>query len=257
MTGRPDRVRRLAAADAGLPDETAAAHARAGAAADPEAAAVLDALAATRADLAALPAPPVPGDVAARWDAALAAAAQDPPSPPRESQVPTPRAVPLDGTGRPSPRPAPGAPPRVRPPARARRGERVPGAGARRRRALLLAGAAVLAVAVAATGLLTGPERPVAVSRVELAAAATAAIGVRDLGPLVDPARRAACFAAAGVGPVQPARVLGGRGVVLDGAPGTLLVLATGELGVLRIVVVDPACGADGRGTLLAETVTR
>jgi hypothetical protein len=78
MTDGPQRpdpvdVTALAELDAGLPDEARAARRRAEAAADPDAAAVLDALAATRADLAALPAPDVPADVAERWSAALAA----------------------------------------------------------------------------------------------------------------------------------------------------------------------------------------
>lgn len=256
MTGRPDPVRRLADADAGLPDAATAARVRAGTAADPAGAAVLDALAATRADLAALPPPPVPDDVAARWDAALAAAAQDPPPPARESHVPTPREAPLDSASHTFPQPEPGPPPRVRPPARARGGARRREPGARGRSVLLLA-AAVLAVSVTAAGLLAEPERRVTLTRVDLAAAARSALGADDLGALADPRRRAACLDAIGLGPASAGRVLGGRGVLLDGAPGTLLVLATGELGDLRIIVVDPACGVGGRGTLLAETVTR
>jgi anti-sigma factor RsiW len=65
----------LAALDAGVLDDDRAARVRAAAAADPGATAVLSALAATRADLAALPDPPVPAEFAARWDAALAAEA--------------------------------------------------------------------------------------------------------------------------------------------------------------------------------------
>jgi len=71
----PLDVAALADLDAGLPDEARAARARAEAAADPAAAAVLDALAATRAELAALPTPEVPAAAEARWRAALAAEA--------------------------------------------------------------------------------------------------------------------------------------------------------------------------------------
>lgn len=68
----PDR-HLLADLDAGLLDEATAREVRAAVAADPEAQAVLDALAATRAELAAVPPPPVPPTLAARWSAALAA----------------------------------------------------------------------------------------------------------------------------------------------------------------------------------------
>jgi anti-sigma factor RsiW len=65
----------LADLDAGALDPTSAAEVRAEAAQDPEAAAVLAALAATRADLGELADPPVPAEYATRWDAALAAEA--------------------------------------------------------------------------------------------------------------------------------------------------------------------------------------
>jgi hypothetical protein len=65
----------LADLDAGVLDPTSAAEVRAEAAQDPEAAAVLAALAATRADLGELADPPVPAEYATRWDAALAAEA--------------------------------------------------------------------------------------------------------------------------------------------------------------------------------------
>ena len=78
MTDRgpdPD-VARLAELDAGLPDDTEAASRRRAAQADRQAAAVLDALAATRAELAAVGEPELPPAVAARWAAALAAERQ-------------------------------------------------------------------------------------------------------------------------------------------------------------------------------------
>lgn len=65
----------LADLDAGVLDEAQAARVRAAALADPTATAMLDALAATRADLAALPPPPLPPEVGARWAAALRATA--------------------------------------------------------------------------------------------------------------------------------------------------------------------------------------
>lgn len=61
----------LAALDAGLLDPADARPVRAAAEADPVAAHVLDALATTRAELAAAPALSVPADVLARWTAAV------------------------------------------------------------------------------------------------------------------------------------------------------------------------------------------
>ncbi|HEX3257196.1 MAG TPA: hypothetical protein VHS35_01705 [Pseudonocardia sp.] len=78
---RPD-VRLLAALDAGLLDEATAREVRAAAEADPASRAVLHALAATRAELAAHPDPPVPPALAERWSAALAAEQQSRPSGP-------------------------------------------------------------------------------------------------------------------------------------------------------------------------------
>ena len=88
MTDRvpdPADVARLAECDAGLPDDDEAAVRRRAAQADPQGAAVLDALAATRAELAAAGEPELPPAVAARWAAALAAepAVVKPPRAPR------------------------------------------------------------------------------------------------------------------------------------------------------------------------------
>jgi anti-sigma factor RsiW len=207
------KVERLAALDAGLLDPEEAAAVRAAAADDPRSAAVLQALAATRAELAGLPAPTAPPQVRQRWAAALEAEGARPRSPGRAPAV------------------------------------------------LRRVAAAAAVLAVAATGLLlvSGPEAApppvVALARVDLAGAGTAAVGVADLGPLADPARRAACLRAIGpTGARADDAVLGGRRVLLEGQPGVLVVLATGTLGRFRLVVVDPACGAAG-GTLLAEVV--
>ncbi|MBV9919422.1 MAG: hypothetical protein JOY78_01005 [Pseudonocardia sp.] len=85
---RPD-IRLLADLDAGLLDEARAREVRAAAAADPAAQAVLDALATTRAELAALPDPSVPPAVAARWSAALAEEARITPRRPPTHPAPT------------------------------------------------------------------------------------------------------------------------------------------------------------------------
>lgn len=212
--GRPD-LELLADLDAGLLDPERAERVRAAAVADPQAASALAALTATRTELAGLPAPPVPPDVAARWAAALHAA-------------PHPRAARRPDAGR----------PRVRPRAVGSRPRRVAGA--------------VLAVAAVVAGvLLARPDDGLVVSRVELAAVARTTIGVDDLGGLTDPVRRAGCLTAVGRADDE---VLGGRRVRLEGEQALLLVLGTGTLGRFRVLVVDPACGPDG-GIVLAEQV--
>jgi hypothetical protein len=240
---RPDpRVDLLADLDAGLLDPTTAAEARADTTGDPRAAAVLDALTATRADLAALADPPVPAHLAARWDAALAAeqqahppgGAEAPPDPPHAA----PGSVPRD-EGR------EGGRPQARPPRGLRR------AGPRRLRPALAA-AAVLAAAVVG-GVLWAPAEPapLPIEEVDLVATGLAVRGEFDVGQLADPQRRSACLGETAPPGVSPdAQLLGGLDVVLGGRPGVLLLLATGRLGQLDVVVVDPQCGPGG-GTLL------
>ena len=207
-SSEPVDVPALAALDADLPDAAEAAERRRAARSDPRAAEVLDALSATRADLAALPEPEVPPAVAARWAAAVAAER------------------PRQPAGRPSGRPL-------------------------RSRVLL----AVLAAAAAVAVVVVGAPRPgppvLTVSRVDLVAVATAAVGTVDVGALADPDRRQACLRAV-LPDAAGLRLLGGRRVVLDGRPGVLLVLATGTRGGLDVVTVDPGCGPAG-GTLLAR----
>jgi hypothetical protein len=114
--------------------------------------------------------------------------------------------------------------------------------------------AAVLAAFVVIGGvaaLLGRPADPdvLVLARLDLAAA-TSTLGVDDLGPLADPQRRAQCLRSAGAAPVRADTVLGGRPVLLGDARGTLLVLATGELGRFRLLVVAAGCEA-----VLADTV--
>jgi hypothetical protein len=237
MSGGAERpeplVDLLADLDADGLDPATAARARADAAGDPHAAAVLDALAATRADLAALADPPVPAHLAARWDAALAAEQQPRPQVPPE---PRPGSTAGDGTG-----------------AAGRRNGR---AGWRRfrpeRLRPALVAAAVLAAAVAGGVLWASPEpAPLPIGEVDLVATGLAVRGDLDVGELADPQRRSGCLREVAPPGVAPnAQLLGGRDVVLDGRPGVLLLLATGRLGQLDVVVVDPGCGPAG-GTLL------
>jgi hypothetical protein len=124
--------------------------------------------------------------------------------------------------------------------------------GRRSRSRVLLA---VLAAAAAVAVVVVGAPRPgppvLTVSRVDLLAVATAAVGTVDVGALADPDRRLGCLRAV-LPDAAGLRLLGGRRVVLDGRPGVLLVLATGTRGGLDVVTVDPGCGPAG-GTLLAR----
>jgi hypothetical protein len=202
----------LADLDAGALDPDRAARVRAAADDDPHAAAVLAALAATRAELAALPEPPVPPGAAARWDAALAAEAALAPGP-----------------GRPATR---------------RRWWRPLVVAAAVLGAVLVAG--VLWARPAAPGSLR-----LSPGQVDLVAVGTAALGATDAGALADPARRADCLrrvAPPGLSPGAP--LLGGRQVEFGGEPATLLVLATGELGRFHVLIVDRSCGPE-EGRLL------
>jgi len=207
----------LAALDADLPDATRAAVRRRAARSDPRSAEVLDALAATRAELTALPEPEVPPATAARWEAALAAERDRSRAGDAVEESPP---MPLWRTLQPH---------------------------------VVLALSAAAAAVVAAVVL--GAPRPappvLTVSRVDLVAVATSAVGVVDVGDLVDPARREACLRAV-LPDAARERLLGGRRVVLDGRPGVLLVLATGTRGQLHVVTVDPGCGPAG-GTVLAQ----
>ncbi len=211
----PDDLDNLAALDADLPDATRAAVRRRAARSDPRSAEVLDALAATRAELTALPEPEVPPETAARWEAALAAERD------RSRQA----------------------------------GDTEEESPPRRRRLRPRVVLAVSAAAAVVAAVVLGAPRPappvLTVSRVDLAAVATSAVGVVDVGDLVDPARREACLRAV-LPDAARERLLGGRRVVLDGRPGVLLVLATGTRGQLHVVTVDPGCGPAG-GTLLAQ----
>ncbi|GAA1221078.1 hypothetical protein [Pseudonocardia alaniniphila] len=216
-TPRPD-LTQLADLDAGVLEPARAAQVRAAAAAHPESAAVLHALAVTRGELAGLPPPPVPPEFAARWAAALEAEA---------------------ATGEPSP-------------AVSSLDQRRP---ARWRRPLAVVGAAAVLVVLVLTGVLSSRPQPApSIDRVNLAAVARSAVGSVDAGPLADPARRAGCLRAAAPALAPDAPLVGGRQVTVDGQEAVLLVLVTGRLGTFDVVVVDSECGP-GHGTLLESMV--
>jgi hypothetical protein len=70
---------------------------------------------------------------------------------------------------------------------------------------------------------------------------------------LADPARRSACLVAHGLPAGTP--VLGSRQVLVDGAPGTLLVLPTGLAARFRLLAVGPECSPGRPATLVDLTV--
>ena len=214
---------------------------------DPGAQAVLRALDATVADLAVLRSEPVavrlPADVAARLDAALAAA-----GPP--ATRPGPATAP--------PPPAPPAPPAPVLDLAAARRARVGRRG--RLGAGVLAAAAAVAAVVVLGGLPgagatsgTATAQPVDLGNGALGRTVLASLGTSDLGPLRDPAVLAGCLTANGVRPGAP--VLGSTQVVLRGQPGTLLLLAAGKVGVFTALVVGPGCSAGDPALLVAQQI--
>ncbi|HWC80167.1 MAG TPA: hypothetical protein VG756_09415 [Pseudonocardiaceae bacterium] len=225
--------------------------------ADPEAGAVLDALDATVADLAALPRQPLapmPERFAARLDAAIAAESAARGSATATATAPTPppdrpAAVPA---GQPLARVADLAA------ARRRRARRLGWAGG-----VIAAAAAVAAVIVVVVAPKSGtggqavavappPASTSSLNSGQLnAAAALANLGRSDYGTLTDPDKLAACLSANGADPNQ--RPAGGAQITLDGKPGVLLVLTTGQTGRFRLLVVGPDCAA-GNPSTLADT---
>ncbi|HEY0805544.1 MAG TPA: hypothetical protein VGD84_10780 [Pseudonocardiaceae bacterium] len=211
---------------------------------DPDAVAVLDALDATRAELSGLavaPSAPMPAHLAARLDAAIAVEAG------------TRFGTPIQAPQRIAVAPPPVAPVLDLARARKKRNQRlgwVTGG---------LVAAAAVAIAVisiprgtSGTGGQAVAQPPTLHSGQLNGTTLTAAIGRTDYGPLTDPTRRAGCLAANGQDPNQtPA---GAMRVTLDGKPGVLMVLTTGQLAQYRLLVVGPNCAA-GTPDLLANTV--
>lgn len=204
-------VEQLAELDAGLVDGREAGAAavlarRSELAAEPGLAAAVDALAATRAELAAVPPAPLPAGTADRWSAMVDGLHELAPvhheEPVRIEQV-------------------------------------------SRWRLPLAVAAVAAAVVVVALGVaaLSAPARPV-VTGTQLVREALATRVVLDVGELADPARRAECLAAVAPGVRPEAPLVGGRRVRFDGRPATLLLLGTGRLGQFTAVVVEENCSA-------------
>jgi hypothetical protein len=224
--------------------------------ADPEARAILDALDATRADLATLadaPAPPMPAEFAARLDAALAAEAAaaflgktQPGQAPRGATqaAPAPRDAPVVDLAA----------------ARRRRNKRLGWTAG----VLTAAAAAVVAVTLAipntaptggtpnvAAPAPTGPS--VGDDGAGAQALVGKAIGVRDFGPLQNEDRLDACIAAAGLDPkVRPEGV---RPVNVGGKAGVMIILTTGKLAQFRLVAFGADCGPGNPAVLFDKVV--
>lgn len=221
--------------------------------ADPDARAILDALDATRADLASLadaPVEPMPAEFAARLDAALAAeAASRPAATFRESAEPgqAPRQA---GSG---------DAPVVDLAARRRRNQRLGwGAGI-----LTAAAAAVVAVAVLVPGAKqdgspnvaapapTGPSVGSDGSGAQALLGKT--LGVRDFGPLQTEQRLDQCIAAYGLD--TKIRPEGVRPINVDGKSAILTTFTTGKLAQYRLIAFGADCGPGDPAVLFDKIV--
>jgi hypothetical protein len=232
----PWSVDLLADLHAGVLDEETANALRPRVEADPDARAVLEALDATMADLASLPPIPMPADVAARIDAALAAEA-------RGAQAPV---VSLNA-------------------ARQRKKRLGWGAG------VLVAAAAAVGVAVlvvpgANTG---GQDAAPAPTRSAGSGSSNSAplpyvkgenfgpvigdvLKAQNYGPLENQDTLAGCLKG---GNIPAAKPLGVSPINLDDRSAVMAILPGGRPGAFRIVVLDPeTCGPDNPNGVLADT---
>lgn len=246
--GPPWTIDQLAELHAGALSDAEAARLWPQVQADPEAQAVLSALDATVADLGAFaeaPVAPMPADVAARLDAALAAEA----------------ARGVQPTGQPQ-----GLAPVVDMAAARRKRNRQLGWGLG---LVSAAAAAVAVVAVVSPGSSTpgtpmaDPDdsagqppsagAPLAVSPEQPEAAFGEVNGVHDYGQLRSREGLDACLQAHGL--PTDGNTAGIRPVTIDGKDAVLAVLTTGELATYRIIAVSPDCSADNPGNVYVDKV--
>lgn len=233
----------LADLQAGVLDEHEAAELWPRVNADPEARAILDALAATTADLSGLaaePAPPMPAHVAERIEFAIT----------REAEARGGNVVSLDA-------------------ARKRRNRRVGmGAGF-----LTAAAAAIAAVMIAVPSgdneldgnvaaptpttqaeAPTGTETPnfdsgnmnAAIGQIE---------GLRDFGALENEERFNACIEAGGMDPAVRPEGIGPAKI--DGKDAVIALYTTGKLAQFRLIALSADCGPDNPGLLMDKIVGR
>lgn len=250
VAGPPWSVDTLADLHAGVLDQQTANQLWSRVEHDPEARAILNALDATTDDLSELgtaPAEPIPAEVAAKLDAALADEANQHGSPGQTTEAPV-------------------APVTDMAAARQRRRRRLQwGAGV-----VGVAAAAVAAVAIAVPSNTTTPgtpnvaepgpaqgtnEQPLSLRSDDMGNAVGPAMGARDFGPLGTQGRLNQCLQANGIDPAtKPAGV---RGATVDGQPATVVVLTTGQLAQYRMLALAPTCGPDNPGTVFDKVVGR
>lgn len=224
--GPPWSVDLLADLHAGVLDEHAAAELWPRVQSDPEARAVVEALQSVTADLATLataPAPPMPADVAARIDNALAAEARG--------------VAPVVDLAA----------------ARRRRNRRIGWVSG----VVAVAAAAVAAIAITVPGTSNQTGTPVAApppvssqpdgsalalrSDEPQAAVGELSSGAKDYGPLGDAQHLSTCLQQAGF--AATAAPIGVRPGTLDGQPAVFALLTTGKLAEFRLVALSPDCG--------------
>lgn len=246
-------VDELAEMQAGALDDATAAEMWSRVRHDPDAMAALDALDTTKAELAGLrdaPVPPMPDDVAARIDAALAA----------ERQQAFPATAPV-----------PQGPPMAPPPPQ---GRVVDIARARRKRAKQLgwgAGLLTAAAAVVAAVVLSLPsqstqgtplaeheasqpsDQPLSLRGGDVAAGANKTIGVENFGPFENRAGLDACLEANDL--TIDNDLLGVRPATVDGQEAVLAVFTTGELAQYRLLAFPASCGKGNPGIIYDEVV--
>lgn len=256
-SGPPWSVDLLAELHAGALDEAVAAELRPRVEADAEGRAVLAALEATRADLANLPPLRMPGDVAARLEAALAAEARG-----QAAGVPAPRPAP---TAQP---PAEGLAPVIDiAEARRRRNRRLGWGGGLLAAAAIAVGVVVVAVPGAdhtsgtpnaqsapnpgSSSAATG-SAPLAVRSDNLGAAVPKLLQSTNYGALKDQNTLAGCLAGGGIQNTTP---LGVGPITLDGKDEVMAILPSGKLGEFRVVVLDPTtCGPNNPNGVIGNS---
>lgn len=236
--GPPWSLDLIADLHAGVLPPEVAAQLRPRVEADPEAREILQALDATLADLQALPPIPMPADVAARIDAALAAEAR-----------PAAPVVSLDE-------------------ARKRRNRRLGLGGA----GVLVAAAAAFGIVLAVSPGSQQPSNdaqpapttsstsanaapPLAVKESELGSAVGEVLKAQNFGPLETPDRLAGCLKGGGI--TSSGNPLGISPITLDGREAVMAILPSG-LAQYRLVVLDPkTCGPDKPEGVLADTTIK
>lgn len=221
--------------------------------ADPAASELLAALEATSAELADLPAPALPDDVAAKLDDALEAELR--------AWSAAPEAENSDSGDARQDDPDRSAPVIDLAAARDRRRKRAGWTAG-----LITAAAAVTGIVVLGTTALqqTGDTDNAAAPPQDgpppLALRGDAfpanqlgqALGAEQYGELADPAQLIGCLQANGVNSGNP---LGAREVTINGEPGRALVLQGGGIGRFRILIVGPECGPDRPATISDSTL--